>query len=68
MLTVDQLVGTVVALLNDRNRIVTFIEKLAHTSDFLGKSDWSLHKRRSLRNCVKGMEFLTRDGCENELK
>ena len=26
----------------------------------------SAHKRRSLRNCEKGMEFLTCDGCEDE--
>ena len=25
----------------------------------------SPHKRRSLRNCEKGMEFLTCDGCED---
>ena len=25
----------------------------------------SAHKRRSLRNCEKGMEFLTCDGCED---
>ena len=26
----------------------------------------SAHKRRSLRNCEKGMEFLTCGGCEDE--
>ena len=50
------------ARLNDRNRIATFIEKLAQTE----KSESSLHKRRNLRNCEKGMEFLTCDGCEDE--
>ena len=30
VLTVDQFLGTVVARLNDRNGIATFIEKLAH--------------------------------------
>ena len=34
--------------------------------DFSEKSESSLHKRRSLRNCEKGMEFLTCDGCEDE--
>ena len=33
---------------------------------FRKKSESSLHKRRSLRNCEKGMEFLTCDGCEDE--
>ena len=42
------------------------IEKLAHASDFFGKLDSSLHKRRSLRNFDRGMEFLKCDGCENE--
>ena len=36
------------------------------TSDFSEKSESSLHKRRGLRNCEKGMEFLTCDGCEDE--
>ena len=30
------------------------------------KSESSLHKRRGLRNCEKGMEFLTCDGCEDD--
>ena len=32
---------------------------------FSEKSE-SSHKRRSLRNCEEGMEFLTCDGCEDE--
>ena len=32
---------------------------------FSEKSESSLHKRRRLRNCEKGMEFLTCDGCED---
>ena len=44
-----------------------FIEKLAHCLWKISeKSESSLHKRRSLRNCEKGMEFLTCDGCEDE--
>ena len=35
-------------------------------SDFSEKSESSQHKRRSLRNCEKGMELLTCDGCEDE--
>ena len=33
--------------------------------DFSEESESSLHKRRRLRNCEKGMEFLTCDGCED---
>ena len=55
------LLNAVVARLNDRNRIATFIEKL-----IFPKNQSSLHKRRRLKNCEKGMEFLTRDGCEDE--
>ena len=33
---------------------------------FSEKSESSPHKRRGLRNCDKGMEFLTCDGCEDE--
>ena len=33
---------------------------------FFGKSESSIHRRRSLRNCYKGMGFLTCDGYENE--
>ena len=33
---------------NDRNRRASLIEKLAHASDFFGKLESSLHKRRSL--------------------
>ena len=54
------LLGTVMARLNDRNRIATFIEKLSE------KLESSLHKQRSLRNCEKGMEFLTCDRCEDK--
>ena len=59
--------GTVVTRLNDRNRIATFFEKLTHCLWCFGKSESSLHKRRSLKDCEKGMEFLTCDhGCEDE--
>ena len=54
------------AYLNDRNWTATFIEKLAQGVIFSEKSESSLHKRRSLRNCEKGMEFLTCGGCEDE--
>ena len=33
---------------------------------FSEKSESSLHKRRSLRNCEIGMEFFTCDGCADE--
>ena len=35
-------------------------------SGFSEKSESSQHKRRSLRNCEKGMKFLTCAGCEDE--
>ena len=35
-------------------------------SDFSEKSESSLHKQWSLRNCEKSMEFLTCDGCEDK--
>ena len=50
------------ARLKDRNRKAAFSENLAHCTDFSERSESSLHKRRSLRNCGKGMEFLTCDG------
>ena len=33
---------------------------------FFGKSESSIHRRRSLRNCYKGIGFLTCEGYENE--
>ena len=54
----------VVARLNDRNRIATFIEKLAHCLQFFEKKkESSPHKRRSRE---KDMESLMCDGCEGE--
>ena len=58
--------GTVVTRLNDRNRIATLIEKLAHCLWFFEKPESSAHKRRGLRNFEKGMEFLTYDGWGDE--
>ena len=40
-------------------------KKLAHCFWFSEKSESSLHKRRCLRNCEKGMVFLMCDGCED---
>ena len=66
MLTVDQFVGHSGGAVNNGNRIAKFVEKRHIASDFSEKSESSLHKRRSLRNCEKGTEFLTCDGCEDE--
>ena len=52
--------------MNDRNRIATLIEKLAHCLWFFEKPESSAHKRRGLRNFEKGMELLTYDGGGDE--
>ena len=43
-----------------------YILRICKYYGYSTKSESSLHKRRSLRNCEKGMEFLTCDGCEDE--
>ena len=65
MLTVDQFVGHGVGPL-ERQRQDSHVYRKTGTLPFSEKSESSLHKRRSLTNCEKGMEFLTCDGCENE--
>ena len=67
MLTVDQFVGRD-GRPPERQKQDSHVYRKTSTfaSDFSEKSDSSLNKRRSLRNCEKGMEFLTCDGCEDE--
>ena len=67
MLTVDQFVGCD-GRPPERQKQDSHVYRKTGTfaSDFSEKSDSSLNKRRSLRNCEKGMEFLTCDGFEDE--
>ena len=63
MLTVDQFVGHGGGPLELKKRL----SKNWHiASNFSEKTESSLHKRRSLRNCEKGIEFLTFEGGEDE--
>ena len=67
VLTVDQFVGHGGSPLEQQKQDSYVYRKNWHiASDFSEKSESSLHKRQSLRNCEKGMEFLTCDGCEDE--
>ena len=62
VLTVDQFVGHADGPLK-RQKWDSHVYRCSSVSK---KSESSLHKRRSLRNCEKGMEFLTCDGCEDK--
>ena len=67
MLTVDQFVGHGGGPLERQKQDSHDYRKNWHiASDFSEKSESSIHRRRILRNCEKGMEFLTCDGCEDE--
>ena len=66
LLTVDEFVGRGGGPLARQKQDATFMVNWQITSDFSEKSESSLHKRRILRNCEKGMEFLTCDGSEDE--
>ena len=67
VLTVDQFVGHDGGPLERRKQNSRkIVGKRNIATDFSEKSESSLCKRRSLRNCEKGMEFLTCDGCEDE--
>ena len=67
VLTVDQFVGHGGGPLERQKQDSHVYRKNWHlASDFSEKSESSLHKRRSLRNCEKGAELLTCDGCENK--
>ena len=67
VLTVDQLVGHGGGPL-ERQRQDNHVYRKTGTlpMTFRKKSESSLHERRILRNCEKGMAFLTCDGCEDE--
>ena len=59
VLTVDQFVG----------RGGSPLERQKEDSQIYRKTGTlPLHKRRSLRNCEKRVEFSTSDGCEDECK
>ena len=62
VLTVDQFVGRGGGPLERHKQDSHVYLKNKHiTSDFPEKLESSLHKRQSLRNCEKSMEFLTCD-------
>ena len=54
------------AHLNDRNRIATFIEKLAHCIWFFWKNQSYHYIKDKVWDTEKGMEFLTCDEWEDE--
>ena len=64
--TVDQFVGRGGSPLERQKQENHVYRKTGILPLIFGKSESSLHKRRSLRNCGKGLEFLTCDGCEDE--
>ena len=66
VLTVDQFVGRADGPLERQTGEPRLSKNWHIASEFSEKSESSLRKRRSLRNCEKGMEFLTSDGFEDE--